>query len=139
MATVSRTQLLQTLPSYTQAAEMIQMDPTGVGRAVRKLQITPLLWGGRDKRLQIVDVLRIAQQARRASVDEVAGSLLDAVERDHPEMADEVESEIDRYFDEFHPQAPAPDNFLAEMRAALSPEDADAVERIYKRYVVSSQ
>lgn len=140
MATSTRPRIeyLQALPTYAQAASMIEIDPTGIGRAVAKLGITPLAWGGREKRLQIVDVLRIAQRARRASVDEVAGSLMDAAERDHPELVEQIDREIAHYFDEIHPQPDVPGGFLQEMRAALPPEHAQTVERIYRRYATSS-
>ena len=75
--TSARADAVRTLPTYQEAAELVEIHPSGITRAVAKLGIVPQLWGGVEKHLQVVDVLRIAAQARRASVEEVAGGLLE--------------------------------------------------------------
>ncbi len=104
-----------------------------------RLGIEPQLWGGIEKHLKVVDVLRIAAQARRASVEEVAGGLLERASSDPSQQA-AVRGELDRYFAEVHPPAqPSPrDQFLAELREALPGKYAKQAERIYRRYVESS-
>lgn|GEM_PF-943703 len=137
--TSARAGVVRTLPTYQEAAELIEIHPSGITRAVTKLGIEPQLWGGVEKHMQIVDVLRIAAQARRASVEEVAGGLLERA-ADDPARQDAIRVEIDRYFAEFHPAPqPAPqDSFLAELREALPKKYAKRAEHIYRRYVESS-
>ena len=130
---------MRALPTYQEAAELIEVHPSGITRAVAKLGIEPQLWGGVEKHLQVGDVLRIAAQARRASVEEVAGGLLERASAD-PARQDAVRAEIDRYLAEIHrPARPASqDVFLAELRQALPGKYAKQAERIYRRYVESS-
>ena len=137
--TSTRTDVVRTLPTYQEAAELIEIHPSGITRAVAKLGIEPQLWGGVEKHLAVVDVLRIAAQARRASVEEVAGQLLERASSD-PARKEAIRAEIDRYFAEIHkPAQPAPqDSFLAELREALPEKYAKQAERIYRRYVESS-
>ncbi len=137
--TPARAEVVRTLPTYQEAAELIEIHPSGITRAVSKLGIEPQLWGGVEKHLAVVDVLRIAAQARRASVEEVAGTLLERAASD-PAREEAVRAEIDRYFAEIHKSAqPAPeDSFLAELRGALPEQYAKQAERIYRRYVESS-
>ena len=138
MAVTINTQQVRALPTFTQAAEMIEIDPTGIGRAVAKLGISSREWGGREKRLEIVDVLRIAAKARRASVDEVAQMLLDATESEHPEALAYVEAETERYYDEIRGDAQEENQFLDEIQTALPAKHAKTVEKIYKRYLDNS-
>jgi hypothetical protein len=137
--TSARADVVRTLPTYQEAAELIEIHPSGITRAVAKLGIEPQLWGSVEKHLKIVDVLRIAAQARRASVEEVAGGLLERA-ADHPARQDTIRVEIDRYFAKVHPAPqPAPqDSFLTELREALPKKYAERAERIYRRYVESS-
>ncbi len=137
--TSARADAVRTLPTYQEAAELIELHPSGITRAVARLGIEPQLWGGVEKHLQVTDVLKIAAQARRASVEEVAGGLLERASAD-PARQDAVRAEIDRYFAEVHrPARPASqDAFLAELREALPGRYAKQAERIYRRYVESS-
>jgi hypothetical protein len=137
--TSARVDAVRTLPTYQEAAELIEVHPSGITRAVARLGIVPQLWGGVEKHLQVRDVLNIAAHARRASVEEVAGGLLERASAD-PTRRDAVRAEIDRYFVEVHrPARPASqDAFLAELREALPGRYAKLAERIYRRYVESS-
>jgi len=137
--TSARADVVRTLPTYQEAAELIEVHPSGITRAVAKLGIVPQLWGGTEKHLAVVDVLRIAAQARRASVEEVAGGLLERTS-DDPARQEAVRAEIDRYFAEAHRSVqPASQNsFLAELREALPGKYARQAERIYRRYAESS-
>jgi hypothetical protein len=104
MATVqtpARADAVRSLPTYQEAAGLIEIHPSGITRAVAKLGIVPQLWGGVEKHLQVVDVLRIAEQARRASVEEVAGGLLERAS-DDPARQEAIRAEIDRYYAEVH-------------------------------------
>lgn len=118
MATVrtsARADVVRTLPTYHEAAQLIDVHPSGITRAVAKLGIVPELWGGTEKHLRTVDVLRIAAQARRASVEEVAGALLARAAKDS-ELQRSVKAEIDRYFAEI--DRPEPTHLdLAGLRA----------------------
>lgn len=137
--TSSRADIVRALPTYQEAAELIGIHPSGITRAVAKLGIEPQLWGGLEKHLDVVDVLRIAAQARRASVEEVAGELLERASHDRGRQA-AIRAELDRYFAEIHePAQPSPpDQFVAELYEALPGKYAKQAERIYRRYVESS-
>ncbi len=137
--TSARAGVVRALPTYQEAAELIEIHPSGITRAVARLGIEPQLWGGIEKHLEVVDVLRIAAQARRASVEEVAGGLLERASSDPSQQA-AVRGELDRYFAEVHqPAQPSPqDQFLAELREALPGKYAKQAERIYRRYAESS-
>ncbi len=136
--TSARADVVRALPTYQEAAELIEIHPSGITRAVARLGIEPQLWGGVEKHLQVVDVLRITAQARRATIEEVAGGLLERAAHD-PAQREAVQAEIDRYLAERQPAQPAPqDEFLAELREALPEKYAKRAERIYRRYVESS-
>jgi hypothetical protein len=53
------------------APELIGLDRSGITRAIQRLGIEPLRWGGRDKHLAIADVPTVAQ---RASLEQVAAT-----------------------------------------------------------------
>jgi hypothetical protein len=136
--TTTRADVVHALPTYQEAAELIEIHPSGITRAVAKLGIQPELWGGTEKHLRALDVLKIAAQARRASVEEVAGGLLERVAHE-PAQHEAVRVEIDGYLAEREPAQPAPEEaFLAELRDALPRQYAKQAERIYRRYVESS-
>lgn len=137
--TSARADVVRALPTYQEAAELIEIHPSGITRAVAKLGIEPQLWGGVEKHLQVTDVLRIAAQARRASVEEVAGGLLERASAD-PARQTAIRAEIDHYFAAVRrPARPTPqESFLAELREALPGKYAEQAERIYRRYVESS-
>lgn len=137
--TSTRAEAVRALPTYQEAAELIEIHPSGITRAVARLGIQPELWGGTEKHLKVVDVLRIAAQARRASVEEVAGGLLENASHDPSQQA-AVRAELDRYFAAIHKPAEASprDRFLAELRETLPSKYAKQAERIYQRYAESS-
>jgi hypothetical protein len=137
--TPARADVVRSLPTYQEAAELIEIHPSGITRAVAKLGIVPQLWGGVEKHLQVADVLRIAAQARRASVEEVAGGLLERAS-DDPARQEAVRVEIDCYFAEVHQpaQPSSQDAFLAELHEMLPAKYAKQAERIYRRYTESS-
>jgi hypothetical protein len=96
-------------------------------------------WGRREKHLGVEDLLRLAAHLRRASVEEVAGGLLEGVERDHPGQAEAISAGIERFFDSLPPRrAEQPDRFVAELREALPERYAGQAEAIYLRHAASS-
>ena len=130
--TVSRVDRVRALPTFAEAALLIGLDPSGISRAVTKLDIEPLPWGNREKHLAVADVLRIAVHANRLSLEEVGGGLLDWAEREHPEQAAAIQTEIDAFFASLPEPAPTPrDQFIAELRAGLPPETAERAIEIY--------
>lgn len=133
--TTTRSDYVRALPKLTDAAELIGLDASSVTRAIQRLGIEPLRWGGRDKHLAIADVLTIAASAQRASLEEVAGSLLEWAEREHPEHVDVFTAEIDAYFAALPaPKAQQPEAFVAELRAALPKHWATKAEEIARRH-----
>jgi len=135
----TRSDVVRALPTFSDAATLIGIDPSGITRIVKRLDIEPQMWGGREKHLTVADLLTIASEAQRASLEEVAGGLIELAERDHPERARDITAEIDRYFDELpKPTATAADTFVAELRAALPKQWADKAEAIYRGHARSS-
>ncbi len=67
---------------------------------VRELSIEPQRWGRRDKHLEVAQVLQIARFAQRASLEEVAGSILEWTEQNHPDAVEQTATEIDAFFAE---------------------------------------
>lgn len=109
-----------------------------MSRTVRALGIEPLPWGRRDKHLQVSQVLQIARVAQRASLEEVAGSILDWTERDHPEAVEQTRTEIDAFFAELPPAMATPtDEFLTELHAALPQRWASKAEEIWRAHAGS--
>ncbi len=129
---MSRAEYILALPSFAEAASLIGLDPSGVSRAVKKLGIEPLPWGNREKHLTVADVLRIAMHAQRFALEEVGGRLLDWAEREHPDQAETIRVEIDTFFAGLpEPEATPPEQFIAELRAALPPAAAERAIEIY--------
>jgi hypothetical protein len=139
-APATRSEYVQALPKLSDAARMIGIDASGITRAIHRLGIEPLRWGGRDKHLQIADVLRIAGTAQRASLEEVAGNLLSWAEQDRPEHVEAFTAEIDAFFAALPAPAPRePDEFVAELRAALPRRWAAEAERIWREHSEGTQ
>lgn len=119
---------------------MVGLDASGITRAIQRLDIEPLRWGGRDKHLEITDVLRIAATAQRASLEEVAGELLTWSEAEHPEHVDAFTAELDGFFAALLAPTPRePDAFVAELRAALPKRWAAEAERIWREHPERTQ
>lgn len=139
-APTSRFEYVRALPKLSDAAELIGLDPSGITRAIQRLGIRPLRWGGRDKHLAIADVLTIAANAQRASLEEVAGGLLTWAEREHPEHAEAFRAEIDTFFAALPaPAARDADAFVTEIRAALPKRWADKAEQIWREHAAGAQ
>jgi hypothetical protein len=142
MATLdsTRTDYVRALPTLSRAAELIDISPAGITRGVEELGLEPIPWGRREKHLAVGDLLRLAAHLRRASIEEVAGGLLEGVERDHPAQLVEVKAEVDRFFAALPTRRPSqPDEFLAELRGALPKRYAKQAEAIYRRHATSSK
>jgi hypothetical protein len=130
-APATRSEYVQALPKLSDAARMIGIDASGITRGIHRLGIEPLRWGGRDKHLQIADVLRIAGSAQRASLEEVAGN---------PEHIETFTTEIDAFFAALPAPAPRePDAFVAELHAALPRRWAAEAERIWREHSEGAQ
>ncbi len=109
-----------------------------MSRTVRALGIEPQAWGRRDKHLEVAQVLQIARVAQRASLEEVAGSILEWTEQNHPDALKRTTAEIDAFFAELTPPLATPaDEFVAELRAALPPRWAGKAEEIWRAHTDS--
>jgi hypothetical protein len=138
IATHPRADRVRSLPTLSQAARFIGLDTGGMSRTVRTLGIEPLRWGRRDKHLEAAQVLRIARVAQRASLEEVAGSILEWTEQNHPDAVQQMSDEIDAFFAGLPAPTAAPaDEFLTELRAALPPRWADKAEAIWRAHAVN--
>ncbi len=106
-----------------------------MSRLVRALDIEPLKWGRRDKHLEIAQVLQIAKVAQRAALEEVAGSILEWTEQNHPDALEQTTAEIDAFFAELpQPTATPADEFVAELHAALPSDWARKAEEIWRAH-----
>jgi hypothetical protein len=129
---------VRSLPTLSQAAGFIGLDTGGMSRTVRVLGVEPQRWGRRDKHLEVAQVLQIARVAQRASLEEVAGSILEWTEQNHPDALKQTTAEIDAFFAELPtPTATPADEFVAELRAALPPRWADKAEEIWRAHAGS--
>jgi hypothetical protein len=134
--TIPRADLQRVLPSFREAAALIDVHPSFVTRAVRDLGITPVEWGRRERYLQIPDVLLIATHARRNAVEEVAGGLVELAEQHAPEFAGWVAAEAEQFLAALPAPEPAESSaFLVELRSELPGEWADRAEAIYRRHL----
>jgi hypothetical protein len=89
-----------------------------------------------DKHLEAAQVLQIARFAQRASLEEVAGGILEWTEQNHPDAVEQTAAEIDAFFAELPAPAATPaDEFLTELHAALPPRWANKAETIWRAYV----
>jgi hypothetical protein len=109
-AFVERTERVRSLPTLSQAAQFIGMDTGGMSRIVRSLGIEPQRWGRRDKHLAAAQVLQIARVAQRASLEEVAGNILEWTEQKHPDAVQRTTAEIDAFFAELPDPTATPAN-----------------------------
>lgn len=135
VAGLPRSDYIQSLPTLSQAAVFIGLDTGGMTRAVRGLGIEPQRWGRRDKHLTIAEVLEIARVAQRASLEEVAGNILEWAEQNRPDALERITAEIDEFFAELpQPTATPPEEFLAELRAALPERWAHKAEEIWRAH-----
>jgi hypothetical protein len=141
MATIDFTSsgYVRALPTLSRAAELIDTSPAGITRGIEELGLEPTPWGRREKHLGVEDLLRLAVHLRRASVEEVAGGLLEEVGRDHPEQAEAINFGIDRFFESLPARrAEQPDRFVAELHEALPERYAKRAEAIYLRHAANS-
>jgi hypothetical protein len=135
----SRSDVIRALPTFSAAADLIGIDPSGITRLVKRLGIEPQMWGKREKRLTVADLLTLAIHAQRASLEEVAGGLTELTEREHPDQVEYITEEIDRYFDALpEMKASDPDEFVADLHASLPKEWAETAEAIYRRFAGNS-
>ena len=133
-----RADRVRSLPTLSQAARFIGLDTGGMSRAVRALGVEPQRWGRRDKHLEVAQVLQIARVAQRASLEEVAGSIVEWTEQNHPDALEQTTAEIDAFFAALPPPTATPaDEFVAELRAALPPQWADKAEKIWRAHAGS--
>lgn len=139
-APTTRSEYVQALPKLSDAARMIGLDASGITRAIQRIEIEPHRWGGRDKHLEIADVLRIAATVQRASLEEVAGNLLTWAQEEHPEHVEAFTAELDAFFAALPAPTPSePDAFVAELRAALPERWAAEAERIWREHAEGAQ
>lgn len=138
--TPHRAASIAALPTFSEAAELIGIDASGISRAVKRLEIEPIRWGNREKRLTVADLLTIAQGAHRHSLEEVGGELLDRTERKHPEQAAMIRAEIDEFFAALPKPAPlSEDEFVEMVKATLPPEMAARHIALYRSQRRNSQ
>jgi hypothetical protein len=126
---------VRSLPTLSQAARFIGLDSGGMSRIVRSLGIEPQAWGRRDKHLEAAQILQVARVAQRASLEEVAGSIIEWTEKNHPEALEQASADIDRFFAQLpQPAATRADQFVAELHTALPERWARKAEKIWRAH-----
>jgi hypothetical protein len=126
---------IKAMPTLTIAAALIGVNASTITRAIKSLEIEPVPWGSREKHLTVRDLLEIAMHARRASIEEVAGGLLEWVDQAHPDQVEYVKAELDAYFAALpEPVATGSKAFLSELRESLPLEWATEAEAIWRRH-----
>lgn len=129
---------VRSLPTLSQAARFVGLDSGGMSRIVRSLGIEPQAWGRRDKHLEASQVLQIARVAKRASLEEAAGNIIEWTEKNHPEALEQTTAEIDRFFAQLpQPTATPADQFVTELHAALPERWARKAEQIWRAHTAS--
>lgn len=139
-ADATRTAYVRALPTLSHAAELIDISPAGITRGIEELGLEPIPWGRREKHLAVGDLLRLAAHLQRAAVEEVAGGLLEDVERQHPAQLGAIDAEVGRFFAALPPRRPdRPEHFLAELHDALPERYAKQAEAIYLHHAANSK
>jgi hypothetical protein len=110
-----------------------------MSRTVQSLGIEPLRWGRRDKHLAAAQILQIARVAQRASLEEVAGDIIEWTEKNHPEALEQTTADIDGFFAQLpQPTTATPaDQFVAELHAGLPERWARKAEEIWRAHAGS--
>jgi hypothetical protein len=124
--TAERAGYVAALPTFAQSAAMIGIHPSGIGRAVKRLGIEPVRWGNRDKHLSVADLMRLADDAHRESLQTVAGRLLEQVTREHPDQIGAIQADIDAFSSEV-----APPRSKTVLRSPLEPDTARRLVALY--------
>lgn len=139
IAAQPRTERVRSLPTLSQAAGFIGLDSGGMSRTVQSLGIEPLRWGRRDKHLAAAQILQIARVAQRASLEEVAGDIIEWTEKNHPEALEQTTADIDGFFAQLpQPTTATPaDQFVAELHAGLPERWARKAEEIWRAHAGS--
>jgi hypothetical protein len=124
--TVDRAGYVAALPTFAQSAAMIGIHPSGIGRAAKRLGIEPVRWGNRDKHLSVADLMRLAEDAHRETVQTVASRLLEQVAREHPDHAAAIRADLDAFTSELAPPHPE-----AVLRSPVEPDTARRLVALY--------
>lgn len=123
---------LAAYPTLRQAAAILGVTVSSLSRR-RNLPVEPF---GREKRLAPTTVMDLAAYYRRRSEYEIAGSLLDYAIKHAPDVADEIERELDEYLQATR-ERDAPldaDAFLAAAKENLPAELYAAVVDAYRAH-----
>lgn len=116
-------------PTLTEAAGLLGVSASTLSR---RSDLAFERMGERDKRISAGEVMRLAGVYRKRSLNEVAAELIVYARRYCAANAEDVQEQIERYFE----QAPAPATtgagFLAEAKRALPLELYEEVARIYR-------
>lgn len=120
---------LTAYPTLTQAAALLGVSASTLSR---REDLTWEQMGERDKRVPAAEVLRLASIYRKRSINEVAADLVNYT-REHAEgCADQIEEEIERFFESLAAPSRPGDQFLAEAKRALPAALYTQVERVYR-------
>jgi hypothetical protein len=116
-------------PTLTEAAGLLSVSASTLSR---RSDLGFERMGERDKRLPAGEVMRLAGVYRKRSLGEVAAGLIAYARKHCAAHAEDVQEQVERYFE----QTPVPTfsgaEFLAEARRALPSELYEEVARVYR-------
>lgn len=115
-------------PTLSGAAEILGVSASTLSR---RDDVEGCQMGQRDLRLPASEVMRLAYEYRRRSVNEVALDLIDRAAAVSNEGGKQVEKEIDYYVAGRAPSRISRGEFLREAERSLPPEIYREVERVY--------
>lgn len=116
-------------PTMSQAAAVLGVSASTLSRR-RDLACERM--GERDKRVPVAEVLRLAAVYRKRSINGVAADLIRHVRERAPAHVEQVEEEVERFFEQLQAPAASAERFLAEARRALPRKLYREVERVYR-------
>lgn len=116
-------------PTLTEAAGLLGVSASTLSRR-SDLEFERM--GERDKRLPASEVMRLAGVYRKRSLGEVAAELVGYARRHCAAHAEEVQEQIERYFEQAPASALSGAGFLAEAKRALPAALYQEVARVYR-------
>lgn len=116
-------------PTLTEAARLLGVSASTLSR---RDDLVCERMGERDKRISAAEVMRLATIYRKRSLGEVAVGLIGRVRERSPQDTEQVQEEVERFFEQSESTAVSEGEFLAEAKRALPAELYEQVRRVYR-------
>jgi hypothetical protein len=116
-------------PTLTEAAGLLGVSASTLSR---RSDLAFERMGERDKRIPAGELMRLAGVYRKRSLGEVAAELIAYAGRHCAAHAEDVQEQVEQYFEQTPGPASTGTGFLAEAKRALPVELYEEVARIYR-------